>query len=231
MNIVLGGIQPFTTIDYPEKLSAVFFLKGCPLRCPYCQNPVLQEISTESTLSWTVAEQFMQSRKKLLDAIVFSGGEPLIHTGLKEAMLEAKENGFLVGLHTSGVSYNALESVISIVDWIGFDVKTLFDKYEERIPHSNSKQVMKCLELILSTNKNFEARTTLDPRIISVDEVRILAKILSSLGVKTYAIQEYHSFPGEKNVPKKEDVIKYFNNDLLDDIKHLFEKFEVRRSI
>ena len=173
MNIVLGGIQPFTTIDYPEKLSAVFFLKGCPLRCPYCQNPALQEISTESTLSWTVAEQFMQSRKKLLDAIVFSGGEPLIHTGLKESMLEAKENGFLVGLHTSGVSYNALESVISIVDWIGFDVKTLFDKYEERIPYSNSKQVMKCLELILSTNKNFEARTTLDPRIISVDEVRM----------------------------------------------------------
>ena len=96
---------------------------------------------------------------------------------------------------------------------------------------TNSKQVMKCLELILSTNKNFEARTTLDPRIISVDEVRTLAKILSSLGVKTYAIQEYHSFPGEKDVPKKEDVIQYFNKDLLDDIKPLFEKFEVRRSI
>ena len=231
MNIVLGGIQPFTTIDYPNKLSAVLFLKGCPLRCPYCQNPVLQEISNESTLSWTVAEQFMQSRKKLLDAIVFSGGEPLIHTGLKEAMLEAKENGFLVGLHTSGVSYHALESVISLVDWVGFDVKTVFDKYEKRIPHSNSQQVMQCLELLLKTNKDFEARTTLDPRVISVDELRTLSKILSSLGVKNYAIQEYHTFPGEKNPPKKEEAMQYFNDELLDSIKCLFDKFDVRRSI
>ena len=37
MNI--GGFLPFTTIDFPGKLSAVIFTQGCPLRCQYCHNP------------------------------------------------------------------------------------------------------------------------------------------------------------------------------------------------
>ena len=59
--MILGGIQPFTTIDYPNKLAAVFFSKGCPLRCPYCQNPSLQQVSNKSDLAWYIAEQFMKS--------------------------------------------------------------------------------------------------------------------------------------------------------------------------
>lgn len=228
--MILGGIQPFTMIDYPDKLAAVFFTKGCPLRCPYCQNPTLQELSDESTLQWSVARSFMESRRKLLDAIVFSGGEPLIQKDLKGAMLEAKELGFLVGLHTSGVSLSSLENVISVVDWVGLDIKTLFNKYEERIPNSRYQQVKGCLDLLLQTRKDFEVRTTLDPRVIKKDELLMLASDLSGLGIKNYAIQEYHAFQGEKNPPDPIAVKSYFKEDFIKELKSLFNNLIVRRS-
>lgn len=31
-----------TTIDFPDYLSAVVFIKGCPWKCVYCQNEDLQ---------------------------------------------------------------------------------------------------------------------------------------------------------------------------------------------
>lgn len=228
--MILGGIQPFTTIDYPNKLAAVFFSKGCPLRCPYCQNPSLQEVSNVSDLDWSVAEQFMDSRKKLLDAIVFSGGEPLIQHDLKEAMLCAKNKGFLIGLHTSGVSLSAFERVVSIVDWVGLDVKTCFDLYSERLHCSKNIQTEQCLDLLLKVKKDFEVRTTLDPRVISVDELISLSEYLSKKGVKTFAIQEYHTFPEAKNVPDIIQTKAYFKEDVLKKIESLFDHFIVRRS-
>lgn len=228
--MILGGIQPFTTIDYPNKLAAVFFSKGCPLRCPYCQNPSLQEVSDKSDLDWSVAEQFMESRRRLLDAIVFSGGEPLIQRDLKEAMLSAKEKGFLVGLHTSGVSLSAFERVISVVDWVGLDVKTCFNLYNKKLNCSKNIQTEQCLDLLLKLNKDFEVRTTLDPRVVSVDELIELAECLSNKGVKTFAIQEYHTFPEAKDVPDIIQTKAYFKEDVLKKIECLFENFIVRRS-
>lgn len=34
----VGGITPFTTIDFPGRLAAVIFCQGCPWRCQYCHN-------------------------------------------------------------------------------------------------------------------------------------------------------------------------------------------------
>ena len=39
----VAGLVPFTTIDFPGCLAAVVFFKGCPLKCPFCHNPDLQE--------------------------------------------------------------------------------------------------------------------------------------------------------------------------------------------
>lgn len=230
MSLILGGIQPFTTIDYPEKLAAVFFSCGCPLACPYCQNPSLQVMSTISAVDWKTALAFMDSRKNLLDAIVFSGGEPLVQKDLKQAMIEVKERGFLVGLHTSGVSSTKMKEVLSVVDWVGFDVKTLFDVYEQRIPGAKEKQIRESLRLLIDSGISFEARTTLDPRVIGVDELLPLAETLADMGVKNYAVQEYHSFPQEKNPPLKTETTAYFSENLLKGLSKMFPTFIVRRS-
>lgn len=42
MRVNLGGIVPLSTVDWPGRAAMVVFLQGCPLRCPHCQNRLLQ---------------------------------------------------------------------------------------------------------------------------------------------------------------------------------------------
>ena len=83
MSVVIGGVEPFTTVDFPGRLAAVFFCLGCTWRCPYCHNPELQPFSGMPVIEWAKIVEFLESRRKLLDGIVFSGGEPLWQDGLK----------------------------------------------------------------------------------------------------------------------------------------------------
>ena len=106
--IIIGGLVPFTTIDYPSKLSAVIFLQGCPWRCVYCWNPHLFEFrkpTDSDTQNWHYVRDLINKRKKVIDAVVFSGGEATAQTdGIIRAITEIK--GFAphlkFGLHTNG---------------------------------------------------------------------------------------------------------------------------------
>ena len=80
MPVIIGGVEPFTTVDFPGRLAAVLFFLGCPLRCPYCHNPELQDFKGKPFISWETFIEFLDSRKKLLDGIVFSGGEPFLQS-------------------------------------------------------------------------------------------------------------------------------------------------------
>lgn len=231
MTITIGGVEPFTTVDFPDRLAAVLFCLGCPLRCPYCHNQSLQDFKGKPFISWETFIEFLDSRKKLLDGIVFSGGEPLSQPDLYDAMKTVKEKGFEVGLHTSGVNKDRLKQILPLLTWVGFDVKTAFEFYEERIPHSKAATVEACLDMLIGSGVELEARTTLDPRVISKSELKRLAHTLAQKGVKTYALQEYRPHPAEKNPPSKEDVVSFFiDKDLLNELNGLFENFIIRRA-
>src|SRR2546425_1022480 len=72
----VGGVTPFSATDYPGKLAAVIFIQGCPWRCGYCHNPHLQLRTGASLLRWPQVIDLLQRRVGLIDAVVFSGGEP-----------------------------------------------------------------------------------------------------------------------------------------------------------
>ena len=81
----LAGLTPFTTIDFPGRLSAVAFVQGCPWRCVYCQNSWMQQRSFDPGLehsSWEELESLLKRRHGLLDGVVFSGGEPCLDPAL-----------------------------------------------------------------------------------------------------------------------------------------------------
>ena len=231
MSVIIGGVEPFTTVDFPGRLAAVLFCLGCPLRCPYCHNPELQDFKGKPFIPWERFVEFLDSRKKLLDGIVFSGGEPLAQPDLYESMKTVKDMGFEIGLHTSGVNVERLKQVLPLLDWVGFDVKTLFKHYEKRIPHSHAETVETCLNLLIESNIDLEVRTTLDPRIISIPELRQLADILARKGVKTYALQEYRPHPSEKNPPSDTQITSFFTDKTLStDLSVPFKSFIIRRA-
>lgn len=223
-NIVIGGVEKFTTVDYPGLLSAVIFMQGCVLKCPYCHNIHLQKRTAKSEIDWQEFIGFLTSRAKLLDAVVFSGGEPLIQENLKYAIKEVKDLGFKVGLHTSGVNPKLLEEVIDNVDWVGLDVKAPLDKYKTITGGvSMTNNLRESIKIISASNTDFEARTTLDPRFLNIEDIYKISNEIHEFGVKNYALQEYRS-PDEDELASLNTKMFFEDNEL---ILHLRKRFNL----
>ena len=75
----------------------------CPLRCPYCSNPLeLVRAGTElDTASWR--RVFGEAAALGVLQVHFSGGEPLVRRDLVELVAEATKAGLYVNLITSGI--------------------------------------------------------------------------------------------------------------------------------
>ena len=49
----IAGVTPFSTVDWPDMLTATVFLQGCPWNCFYCHNPALIDPRAEGAYSWS----------------------------------------------------------------------------------------------------------------------------------------------------------------------------------
>lgn len=220
----IAAIQKFSTLDYPGKLSAVVFSQGCPIRCVYCHNPDFQDYTKPGIIAFTDLLNFIKERKGLLDAIVFSGGEPLMQRDLYDAISIVKQEGFLLGLHTAGTIPNKLNQVLPLLDWVGFDIKTSFDKYEEitRIPNSG-KLALEGFDLLQKSGIPYEVRTTVDSRNIKSEDLIDIAKFLKLKNVKKWVLQECIIRSAEKNLN-----IPLPNQDIIANISK-YTEVEIRR--
>ena len=151
----VGGLTRFTSIDYPGKLSAVVFVQGCPWRCGYCHNPQLQSRDEAAGPSWSEVMAWLPRRVGLIDAVVFSGGEPTLDPALGAAMDEVRALGLAVGLHSAGIYPRRLRELLPRLDWIGLDVKAMrTTKQADQTKHlSNSKAIFeRMVELVRSVD-------------------------------------------------------------------------------
>jgi pyruvate formate lyase activating enzyme len=187
----IGGFVPFSATDYPGHLCAVVFCQGCPWRCGYCHNPHLLPLrSPVPAPQWEDVLAFLENRRGLLDAVVFSGGEPTLHAGLADAMKAVRAAGFGIGLHTAGIYPTRLASLLPLVDWVGFDVKASFEDYEDvtRTPHSGAR-ARRSLEILLASGVAHQIRTTVDTRILTPAKLDKLRSDLERYGVAGHVLQ------------------------------------------
>lgn len=189
----MGGLTPFTTIDFPGRLAAVLFCQGCPWCCGYCHNPHLQPRAAAG-ISWQSVLDFVASRRGLLEGIVFSGGEPLWQRALGSAMHAIKGEGFAVALHTGGGSAGRMRAVLPHADWVGFDVKAPFGRYAEIAGVEAGAQVRESLLALIDSRVEYEVRTTVDA-ILSLDDLHRLADELSALQVPRWVLQKRRGGP------------------------------------
>jgi PqqA peptide cyclase len=79
----------------------------CPLRCPYCSNPLdLSRASAElDTAAW--CRVFDEAAALGVLQVHFSGGEPLVRRDLVELVAHAAKAGLYVNLITSGIGLDA----------------------------------------------------------------------------------------------------------------------------
>ncbi|HKO87840.1 MAG TPA: anaerobic ribonucleoside-triphosphate reductase activating protein [Burkholderiales bacterium] len=186
---MIGGLTPFTTIDFPGRLAAVLFCQGCPWRCGYCHNPHLQPRVAGNVYAWQSILEFLASRRGMLDGIVFSGGEPLWQRALPAAMRSIKEEGFAVALHTGGGSAARMRAALPHADWVGFDVKAPFDRYRAITGVDAGEQARESLAALVDSGVHYEVRTTVDAAL-SLPDLHRLADDLEKSRVPHWVLQK-----------------------------------------
>ncbi len=188
----VGGLTPLSSTDWPGQLAAVVFCQGCPWRCGYCHNPDLIPAQAETELAWDDVMALLRRRQGLLDAVVFSGGEPTLQADLAEAMRDVRALGFKIGLHTGGMYPKRLDAVLPLVDWVGLDVKAPFANYAAITGVEGSgARAREGLERVLASGTDYEVRTTVHPAMLNDDALAGLARDLAERGVKRYVLQAF----------------------------------------
>jgi len=199
----------------------VVFLRGCPLRCPHCQNHELREgessvelyalfsqiarlVKGESMIKKArkarvprgiLSEQLnlddaseRAASKPFVNALVLSGGEPLMQPRPAAALLRlAKSLGLETGLETSGFYPDRLAELLEkkVVGRIFLDLKASLKEpdYEQATGvRDASGRVKKSLEVCMRSGIPLEVRTTIFPEMPPAYEVAEIAKTLSEMG-------------------------------------------------
>lgn len=186
----IGGFVPLTTLDYPDHLACVIFCQGCAWRCRYCHNVELIPPRANDEFVWDDILRFLEKRKGLLEAVVFSGGEPTLQRNLLQCIEQVKAMGFLVGLHSAGIKPKLFEQVVSKVDWVGFDVKALPEDHQlVTCVQGSGEANWLSLRYLLESGTNYEVRTTVHWHLLTIEKLRYLANKLRAEGVEKFVVQ------------------------------------------
>lgn len=188
----VGGLEPFSSSDCPGALAAVLFCQGCPWRCGYCHNPHLIPAHGDDEVDFGRILEWLASRRGLLDAVVFSGGEPTAQRELSAAIDAVRALGFAVGLHTSGAYPRRLAGVLPKLDWVGIDIKAPIARYETMTAVTGSGAgAFASLDLVRAAGIAHEVRTTVHPLLTSPEAIERLARELAECGVERWILQAF----------------------------------------
>lgn len=233
-DVPIAGIQPFTTIDFPGKIAAVFFTQGCPWHCRYCHNADLRlagPMNDESRVPRDSIESFLSSRTEFLEGIVVSGGEPTIHTSLPYLLSSIKEYGYDTALHTNGDNPEMLGSILrqGLVDYVAMDVKAPPAEYDRITRCTNTGiSATRSISKILSSKVDYEFRTTYHPSLLTEEELMDTVHAVYNAGARKYYIQRFT----KKGVRDEElmlggDYVE-IPDAVVQEARKLFNVFDVR---
>ncbi len=201
MKLNLGDVISTSTLDWPGKVVLVVFMRGCPLKCPYCSNARFIEVpeDCEGTDVESVNARVLDAAD-FVDGVVFSGGEPFMQpAALKEMASYVKGLGLLVGVHTNGAYPDRIREMAQegLLDAVFLDVKAPL----ERGPYAAAsgeagimEAVRRSLALCCGLRKEnklrfFETRTTVFRSI--GDKPEDIKKIASAIEcADAYVVQQ-----------------------------------------
>ena len=162
--MAIVGIDKLSLLDYEDKVSVVLFSKNCNFRCPFCHNGD-SVLNAQEELDFNDILAFLKTRVGLVDAVVFSGGEPTLEEDLEVKIKAVKSLGFDIKLDTNGTNPELLEKLLDdkVVDYVAMDIKNSPSLYAETsgVKSLNLDKIKKSISIIMSKAPDSEFRTTL----------------------------------------------------------------------
>jgi pyruvate formate lyase activating enzyme len=180
-------------------------------------------------IAWDDVLAFLRQREGLLDAVVFSGGEPLSQLALADAVRTVGRMRFRVGLHTGGAYPARLAAVLPMLDWIGFDIKAPFTEYASvtGVPGSGEK-ARASARLVIESGVAHEFRTTVHSALLTPDALGRIAEQVADLGARNYALQEFRA-RGCASPALARSTTSYLTESFCAGLASKFESFALRR--
>ncbi|MDD5290581.1 MAG: anaerobic ribonucleoside-triphosphate reductase activating protein [Patescibacteria group bacterium] len=217
--MLIGGLQKFSLLDYPGRIAAIIFTKGCNFRCHFCYNPMLvwpekkagrlKNISSISPVkSVSVSNEasqkdhaliredglfdFLTKRRNKLEGVVITGGEPTLHKDLPGFIKKIKKLGYLVKLDTNGTKPEMLEKLIKekLVDYLAMDIKAPEDKYQKVVnARVDFKKIEKSVRIIRESGLPHEFRTTMVPGLLGKEDIEKIGRLIK--GADNWFLQKF----------------------------------------
>lgn len=220
-SLLIKGIQKTSLIDYPDKVAATIFVGKCNFRCPFCHNSdLVLGYDKLPTIKENEILEYLKNKKKWLDAICITGGEPLIHKELIDFIKKVKNINMLVKIDTNGSNPAMLKKLIKekLVDYIAMDIKTSLGRYDKAAGVKVDKNKLKqSINIIKNSKIDYEFRLTAVPGLINGKDVSLISNLLK--GSKRFFIQQFR--PDKKVIDKAYINKKPFSKEELEEFKKI----------
>lgn len=194
---IVFDIKEFAVHDGPGIRTTVF-LKGCPLRCPWCHNPEGQSPLPQTirgsagprvagnTYSAEELARLLNRQAEILRSceggITFSGGEPLFQADFVVAVARRLEGVHRL-LQTSG--YGAEETfawVLAQMEMVFFDLKIIDRDAHRRYTGAGNELILRNLETVSRSELPYVVRVPLVPGVTDTDEnLAAIAEVVHGL--------------------------------------------------
>lgn len=186
------GIDRFSLLDYDEKVSVVLFSPACNFRCPFCHNGE-SVLNSNTPILFEEILEYLKTRVGLIDAVVFTGGEPTLMPELKERIKAVKDLGFLIKLDTNGTNPKIIVELLNegLLDYIAMDIKNSESMYLETAGclQINIENIKNSIKIIENSGINYEFRTTLVKEYHTEKSIREMADLIK--GAKRLYLQKF----------------------------------------
>lgn len=221
----IGGFQKTSLIEFPGRLSCIVFVRGCNLRCPFCHNPelVLPE-KFLPLLDDAEITAFLEKRKKYLEGVVITGGEPCLEgEQLLSFAKTLKAMGYLVKIDTNGTLPGVIKKAIeeNVVDYIAMDVKAPPEKYEILAGAKvNVKDVEESVSLIKKSGLEYEFRTTVVKELLAINDFEGIGRM-----IKDARLHYLQRFIPSKTVDLKSLSFHTYSDEEFEEIRKIMLKY------
>jgi pyruvate formate lyase activating enzyme len=219
------GIQKTTLLDYPDEIACTLFLGGCNFNCSYCYNPDLV-LNKETGVSIAEEEvlEFLKERKKFLDGVCITGGEPLLHYPLLLGFLKkVKSLDYKIKIDTNGSFPHPLRKIIEekVVDYIAMDIKAPLSRYKEIVGRPIDQpnncwetEIEESVKLIKNSGVDYEFRTTVSSNLKADDFAEIRRWLCGSRRYYLQAVKTNVPLLGSEPAPPGAAYLQTIINDL-----------------
>ncbi|MFZ1750177.1 MAG: anaerobic ribonucleoside-triphosphate reductase activating protein [Saprospiraceae bacterium] len=217
------SITPFTLLDYPDKTACILWFAGCNMRCGYCYNPEI--VFGKGQKDFGEVYRFLDSRKYLLDAVVLSGGECMMHHNILELIIEIKELGYLVKIDTNGSKPKLLSELIKLklVDYVALDFKATPFKFLKITKSDLFDEFSLSLDILIASGIPFEVRTTYHSDLLTLSDLSEMVEMLDHKRYQgKYFIQQFRNGVDTIGNLKESKILEKWTPNSKNNIEILF---------